>query len=111
MFDCVFSRQAHAGGAERWSRTDVHHADRGDGSFRVNDEVVVGARRASVRRAPLGSVHDGCPRGVEDDRDGQLAFTDPGSIYLDGKNVLGLVVEINSELLGVPSWSGSSPRR
>ena len=27
---------------------------------------------------------------------GTLAFTDPGSIYLDGKNVLGLVVEIDS---------------
>ena len=26
---------------------------------------------------------------------GKLAFTDPGSIYLDGKNVLGLVVEID----------------
>ena len=31
---------------------------------------------------------------------GELAFTDPGSIYLDGKNVLGLVVEIDSALLG-----------
>src|SRR4029077_14996772 len=26
---------------------------------------------------------------------GELAFTDPGSIYLDGKNVLGLVVEVD----------------
>ena len=26
---------------------------------------------------------------------GQLAFTDPGSIYMDGKNVLGLVVELD----------------
>jgi hypothetical protein len=38
----------------------------------------------------------------------RLSFTDPGSIYLDGKNVLGLVVEIdcagvlgNLELIGV----------
>ena len=31
---------------------------------------------------------------------GELAFTDPGSIYLDGKNVLGLVVEIDAALLG-----------
>ncbi len=28
---------------------------------------------------------------------GQLAFTDTGSIYLDGKNVLGLVVELDCE--------------
>ena len=31
---------------------------------------------------------------------GKLAFTDPGSIYLDGKNVLSLVVEIDTALLG-----------
>ena len=31
---------------------------------------------------------------------GKLAFTDPGSIYLDGKNVLSLVVEVDAALLG-----------
>ena len=31
---------------------------------------------------------------------GKLAFTDPASIYLDGKNVLSLVVEIDRALLG-----------
>ena len=32
---------------------------------------------------------------------GKLAFTDPGSIFLDGKNVLGLVVEVDcARLLG-----------
>jgi hypothetical protein len=31
---------------------------------------------------------------------GRLSFTDPGSIYLDGKNVLSLIVEVDSELLG-----------
>ena len=31
---------------------------------------------------------------------GELAFSDPGSIFLDGKNVLGLVVEIDCALLG-----------
>ena len=31
---------------------------------------------------------------------GELAFTDPGSIYLDGKNVLSLVVEVDCALLG-----------
>ena len=29
-----------------------------------------------------------------------LAFTDPGSIFLDGKNVLSIVVEIDTDLLG-----------
>src|SRR3954453_20028467 len=31
---------------------------------------------------------------------GELSFTDPGSIFLDGKNVLSLVVEVDRELLG-----------
>ena len=32
---------------------------------------------------------------------GKLAFTDPGSIFLDGKNVLSLVVEVDcAQLLG-----------
>src|SRR4051794_19770972 len=30
---------------------------------------------------------------------GRLSFTDPGSIYLDGKNVLSLVLEVDSALL------------
>ena len=33
-------------------------------------------------------------------RPAKLAFTDPGSIFLDGKNVLSIVVEIDTELLG-----------
>ena len=30
----------------------------------------------------------------------ELAFTDPGSIFLDGKNVLSLVIEVDTRLLG-----------
>src|SRR4051794_8856190 len=37
---------------------------------------------------------------------GELAFTDPGAIYLDGKNVLSLVVEIDTRLLGTASLMG-----
>jgi hypothetical protein len=37
---------------------------------------------------------------------GALAFTDPGAIYLDGKNVLSLVVEIDTSLLGTASVMG-----
>ena len=41
----------------------------------------------------------------------ELAFTDPGSIYLDGKNVLSLVVEIDAGAAGGRRrWSASSPR-
>jgi hypothetical protein len=35
------------------------------------------------------------PAGLKTIATGKLAFTDPGSIYLDGKNVLGLVVELD----------------
>ena len=41
---------------------------------------------------------------------GKMAFTDPSSIYLDGKNVLGLVVELDTALLGGATWWPSSPR-
>jgi hypothetical protein len=35
------------------------------------------------------------PAGLKTIATGTLAFTDPGTIYLDGKNVLGLVVEVD----------------
>jgi hypothetical protein len=37
---------------------------------------------------------------------GKLAFTDPGAIYLDGKNVLSLVVEVDTSLLGTAPLVG-----
>ena len=40
----------------------------------------------------------------------KLSFTDPGAIYLDGKNVLSLVVEIDARVLGARRWSGWSRR-
>ena len=39
------------------------------------------------------------PAALKTIASGKLAFTDPGSIYLDGKNVLGLVIEIDAGLL------------
>ena len=43
---------------------------------------------------------------------GKLAFTDPASIYMDGKNVLSLVVEIDcAQFLADAGWSASSQRR
>jgi hypothetical protein len=37
---------------------------------------------------------------------GKLAFTQPGAIYLDGKNVLSLVVEVDTPLLATASLVG-----
>ena len=41
----------------------------------------------------------------------KLAFTDPSAIYLDGKDVLSIVVEIDTAALGAQRWSVSSRRR
>ncbi len=46
----------------------------------------------------LGPVHHGRPGGIENDRNGKTVLHRPGSIFLDGKNVLGLVVEIDCAL-------------
>ena len=41
----------------------------------------------------------------------ELAFTDHGSIFLDGKNVLSLVIELDAALLGgAASWVSSRRR-
>jgi Domain of unknown function (DUF4331) len=70
-------------------------------SFRVNDEqggVGHGVRVfAGPRWDPF--IMD-APKALETIATGTLAFTDPGSIFLDGKNVLSLVVEVDSALLG-----------
>ena len=60
------------------------------------------ARGAASASSPgaLGSVHHGRPRGIEDDRHGQAGVHRPGAIYLDGKNVLSLVVEIDTRAPG-----------
>jgi hypothetical protein len=100
-FDCVFSTAAGAGGAQEVEQEGVCTTPAGETvPFRVNDER--GGTGHGVRafagprwdpfimdaRAALNTIATG-----------ELAFTDPGSIFLDGKNVLSLVVEIDAELL------------
>ena len=81
-------------------------------SFRVNDErgeVAHGVRAfAGPRWDPF--MMD-APAALKTIATGKLAFTDPGSIYLDGKNVLSLVVEIDNGCSRGPSWSASWRRR
>ena len=85
------------------SRTDAARRRAGRRvAFRVNDEHGGAAHGVRVfAGAALGPVHHGraAPRWRRS-RPGELAFTDPGSIFLDGKNVLSLVVEIDTALLG-----------
>src|SRR4051794_25605555 len=70
-------------------------------SFRVNDEA--GGTGHGVR-VFAGARWDpfilDAPAALKTVATGELAFSDAGSIFLDGKNVLGLVVEIDAALLG-----------
>ena len=69
-------------------------------SVRVNEEDV--GRRGGVR-VFAGPRWDpfimDAPAALKTIATGKLAFTDPGSIFLDGKNVLSLVVEVDAALL------------
>jgi Domain of unknown function (DUF4331) len=69
--------------------------------FRVNDER--GGSGHGVR-VFAGARWDpfilDAPAALKTVATGELAFSDHGSIFLDGKNVLGLVVEIDCALLG-----------
>jgi hypothetical protein len=101
VFDCVFSPPAgtdEQGGEQEGTCTTP--AGRSV-TFRVNDEHGVSAHGVRVFAGPRWDpfIMDAraALRTIET---GTLSFTDPGSIFLDGKNVLSLVVEVDSALLG-----------
>jgi hypothetical protein len=101
VFDCVFSAPI----------TEDDHAFEQEGtcttpsgatvSFRVNDER--GGSGAGVR-VFAGARWDpfilDAPAALETVATGHLAFSDLGAIYMDGKNILGLVLEVDHALLG-----------
>jgi hypothetical protein len=92
VFDCVFSEPTCDGSQEGTCRTPSG----GTVSFVANDEqgaFADGVRAfAGVRWDPF--IMD-APAALRTIATEQLAFTDPGSIYMDGKNVLSLVLEID----------------
>ena len=100
-FDCVFeppSRSADGGFTQTGSVTTPS----GDTvEFVVNDEAGASGHGvhvfAGVRWDPF--ILD-APAALKTIATGRLAFTDPGAIFMDGKDVLGLVIEIDRELLG-----------
>ncbi|HEY5847397.1 MAG TPA: DUF4331 family protein [Microlunatus sp.] len=101
VIDCVFSAPVRAGNDQRVEQEGTCSTPTGESvSVRVNEE-----RGGSTRglRAFAGPRWDpfimDAPAALKTIATGQLAFTDPGSIYLDGKNVLSLVVEVDSALL------------
>src|SRR4051795_3004971 len=98
VFDTVFSAPTDA---EPFEQEGTCTTPAGETvSFRVNDErggAGHGVRVfAGARWDPF--ILD-APAALKTVATGELAFSDPGSIFLDGKNVLGLVVEIDCALL------------
>jgi hypothetical protein len=102
VFDCVFSvASVTDGGSGNLQEGTCTTASGEAVPFAVNDErggsgdgvrVFAGPRWDPFimdARAALTTIATG-----------RLSFTDPGSIFLDGKNVLSLVVEIDGGLLG-----------
>ena len=102
-FDCVFSDPAADGGAGEQEGVCT-----GSGaetvSFRVNDEQGGSGDGVRVFAGPRWDpfIMD-APAALKTIATGKLAFTDPGSIYMDGKNVLSLVIELDctKHLVGV----------
>jgi hypothetical protein len=94
VIDCVFSTPDPGEGGEQLCTCTLPGGD--TVSAKVDDD------RGSAVRGPrlfAGPRWDpfilDAPAMLKTIATGTLAFTDPGSIYLDGKNVLGLVVEID----------------
>lgn len=107
VFDCVFSPPTDVDG-ESFEQVGTCLTPSGDSvSFRVNDEN--GGSDHGVR-AFAGARWDpfilDAPAALKTVAIGELAFADRGQIYMDGKNVLGLVVEIDASLLGGATFVG-----
>src|SRR5947208_8144333 len=97
VFDCVFSDPA-AGDRAR-GQEGVCTTPAGDTvTFRVNDEQGGSGHGVRVFAGPRWDpfIMD-APAALKTIATGELAFTDPGAIYMDGKNVLSLVVEFDRE--------------
>src|SRR5215210_8220523 len=95
VFDCVFSDPAAGNGAR--GQEGVCTTPAGDTvTFRVNDEQGGAGHGVRVFGGPRWDpfIMD-APAALKTIATGKLAFTDPSAIYMDGKNVLSLVVEVD----------------
>ena len=107
--DCVFSTAVGGDGGDGPRQAGTCAMPAGETiSMRVNDEHGTRANSVRVFAGPRWDpfIMD-APAALKTIATGKLAFTDPGAIYLDGKNVLSLVVEVdclalnNADLVGV----------
>jgi hypothetical protein len=103
VFDCVFSDPARGAGGGAAGQEGACTTPAGETvAFRVNDERGGAAHGLRVFAGPRWDpfILD-APAALRTIATGTLAFTDPGHIFLDGKNVLGLVVEVDcAQVLG-----------
>jgi hypothetical protein len=102
-FDCLFSAPMSGSGASGPNQDGACTTSAGETvSFSVDDERGGSAHGVRVFAGPRWDpfIMD-APAALETIATGKLAFTDPGRIFLDGKNVLSLVVEVDcARLLG-----------
>jgi hypothetical protein len=101
VLDCVFSAPVNGDGASRPEQEGTCSVPGETVPIRVNDQC--GGQAHGVR-VFAGSRWDpfimDAPATLKSIATGKLAFTDPSAIYLDGKNVLSLVVEVDRAVLG-----------
>jgi Domain of unknown function (DUF4331) len=102
-FDCVFSAPVAGGSSGGPNQDGACTTPAGETlAFSVDDEQGGSAHGVRVFAGPRWDpfIMD-APAALETIATGRLAFTDPGRIFLDGKNVLSLVVEVDcARLLG-----------
>ena len=101
VIDCVFSAPAGGHGANGPEQEGTCSVPTGGAvSIRVTDDCGGQADGVRVFAGPRWDpfIMD-APATLKTIATGKLAFTDPGAIYLDGKNVLSLVVEIDRTVL------------
>src|SRR5215207_1465455 len=97
VFDCVFADPADGAGGGAAAQAGACTTPAGETvAFRVDDERGGAAHGVRVFAGPRWDpfILD-APAALRTIATGALAFTDPGRIFLDGKNVLGLVVEVD----------------
>ncbi len=103
VFDCAFSGPANGDGVRGIEQVGTCRLPTGDEvSVSVNDTSGGDADGVRVFAGPRWDpfIMD-APAMLRTIATGELAFTDPSSIFLDGKNVLSLVVEVDcARLLG-----------
>ena len=101
VIDCVFSAPVNGPGASGPEQDGTCSVAGETVSIRVNDEHGGQAHGIRLFAGPRWDpfIMD-APAALKTIATGELAFTDPGAIYLDGKNILSLVVEVDRTVLG-----------